>query len=134
MFLQELNEEEKKLFWVIANAVVMADGTKTEQETELLKQYLVELDAEFDVLSPNAINIEDEIQKLKNCDVRIRRIFCFELCGLVNADSDYSKEEKEMIHHICNKMEISEETLGKMEECVQEIYDAYKKLGEILNA
>ena len=44
------------------------------------------------------------------------------------------KEEKEMIHHICNKMEISEETLGKMEECVQEIYDAYKKLGEILNA
>ena len=134
MFLQELNEEEKKLFWVIANAVVMADGTKTEQETELLKQYLVELDEEFDVFSPNAINIEDEIQKLKNCDVRIRRIICFELCGLVNADSDYSKEEKEMIHHICNKMEISEETLGKMEECVQEIYDAYKKLGEILNA
>ena len=134
MFLHELNEEEKKLFWNIANAVVMADGTKTDQESKLLKQYLVELEEDFEVLDPNTISIEDEIQRLGNCNVRIRKVICFELCGLVNADSDYSKEENDLIHHICNKMEINEEILSKMEECVQEIYDAYRKLGEILNA
>ena len=134
MFLQELNAEEKKLFWDIANAVVMVDGTITEQETELLEQYLTELEEDYEVLSPNVINIDNELLRLKNCEERIRKIICFELCGLVYADSDYCKEEKDMIQRICNQMEISEEVFGKMEACVQEICDAYKKLGEILNA
>jgi hypothetical protein len=32
MYLRELSDEEKKTFWNLANAVVMADGTKTEKK------------------------------------------------------------------------------------------------------
>lgn len=134
MYLRELSDEEKKVFWNLANAVVMADGIKTEQETELLKQYWIELENEFEIYSPNEIRIDDEIEKIQECDGRIKKIICFELSGLLVADSDFSKEEKDMIELICKKLGISSDVLSKMEKCIQEILKAYSELGEILNA
>ena len=134
MYLRELSDEEKKTFWNLANAVVMADGTKTEQEIELLKQYWTELENEYEVYSPREIILDDEIEKLRTSDERTKRIICFELSGLILADSDYSKEEKDMIELICRKLDISNEMLSKMERCIQEIMKVYKDLGEILNA
>ena len=134
MYLHELSDEEKKTFWNLANSVVMADGTKTEQEIELLKQYWTELENEYEVYSPHEIILNDEIEKLQMSDERTKRIICFELSELILADSDYSKEEKDMIELICKKLDISNEMLSKMERCIQEIMKVCKELGEILNA
>lgn len=134
MYLHELSDEEKKTFWNLANAVVMADGSKTEQEIELLKQYWIELENEYEIYSPREVILDDEIEKLQMSNARTKRIICFELSGLVLADSDYSKEEKDMIELICRKLDVSNEMLSKMERCVQEIMKTYKELGEILNA
>ena len=97
MYLHELSDEEKNVFWSIANAVVTADGIKTEKETDLLMQYWSELGKEYEIYSPREIDVDKEIEKLQTSEARIKKIICFELCGLVLADSDYSKEEKNMI-------------------------------------
>jgi hypothetical protein len=99
-----------------------------------LKQYWTELENEYEVYSPREIILDDEIEKLRTSDERTKRIICFELSGLILADSDYSKEEKDMIELICRKLDISNEMLSKMERCIQEIMKAYKELGVILNA
>ena len=134
MYLRYLDEEQKKIFWNLANAVMMVDGTSTQEEQDLMKQYLFELEEDFEIPPINQIDIEGEIEKLKSEDEYIKKIICFELCGLAGADLNYSNEEKEMLNTIRKKIGIAENTFSKLEECIKEIYDTYSKLGEIFNA
>ena len=74
MYLKALNDEQKLIFWKLANVVVMVDGGSTQQENDLLTQYLTELEKEYEIFSPNEIDIESEINKLKDGDSYIKKI------------------------------------------------------------
>ena len=133
MFLMELNEKEKELFWKLAVNLVMADGVISEAEVDLLGQYQKEMGTDFELETEGAPSADELSKEIAACESRIKRVIYFELLGLAYSDNDFAKEEQEMLDVYAKATCISDNDCKKMKECIDEIYEVYFKLAVVIN-
>ena len=133
MLLDQLTLEEKKAFWNIANVLASADGRALAEES-ILEQYNDEMDTGFEYPDASQIDINNELQSIKNSSAKNRKIVYFELFGVAYADTEFTDREKNLLDEICLDLAITDDVRGTLENSVRTIFDTYKKLGEVFNS
>ena len=132
MLLDELSSEEKKAFWSIANLIAAADGSVSEEES-ILKQYKEEMGVDYDFIDPSTVDIELELNGLRDISLRKRKIVYFELFGVAYADTDLDEKETSLLDLISTVLGINNDVKSELENTIKSIFDSYKKLGDILS-
>lgn len=132
MFLGELLENEKRLFWELANYLVLADGKIADGEVEMLEAYKEELGKKDYIIEKSSYSAKELILE-NNLDLRKKKIIFFELLGLAFADNKYVDSEKKVLNEVKQAFNISDEDEREMLEIIQKIMDSYLNLGRILN-
>ena len=108
MFLNLLNEKEKKGFLILAKQLMKADGIITESESQILSVYVHEMQITLADSEENN-QIEDIIADFASSSTaEIKRIVYLELMALALSDANYAKEEKLLMDHIAEKFNLSE--------------------------
>ncbi len=133
MLLDQLTLEEKKAFWNIANVLASADGRALAEES-ILEQYNDEMGTGFEYPDASQIDINNELQSIKNSSAKNRKIVYFELFGVAYADTEFTDREKNLLDEICLDLAITDDVRGTLENSVRTIFDTYKKLGEVFNS
>ena len=133
MLLDQLTLEEKKAFWNIANVLASADGRALAEES-ILEQYNDEMSTGFEYPDASQIDINNELQSIKNSSAKNRKIVYFELFGVAYADTEFTDREKNLLDEICLDLAITDDVRGTLENSVRTIFDTYKKLGEVFNS
>ena len=132
MLLNELSLEEKKTFWNIANVLASVDGNAPEEES-VLKQYSEEMGADFELISPEGIDIKAELESIRSSSLKSRKIMYFELFGVAYADTQFDEKEQKILNDACSILEIPDDVRLMLEESVKCIYDTYRKLVDVFN-
>ena len=133
MLLDELTLEEKKAFWNIANVLASSDGRALEEES-ILEQYNEEMGTGFEYPDASQIDINKELESIKNSSAKNRKIVYFELFGVAYADTEFTDREKNLLDEICLDLAIAESDRETLENSVRTIFDTYRKLGETFNS
>lgn len=133
MFLMELDQKEKDLFWKMALNLVMADGVISEEEIALLNQYQKEMGTEYRVEKDDVTSTEELSKEIAHCDDRKKRVIYFELLGLAYADNDFANEEKELLDTYAKVVGVGDQDCAEMKRCIDDIYNVYSRLAVILN-
>lgn len=134
MFLAELNEKEKEVFWEIANLLIDIDGNISKFETDMLEEYKKELRMDSLVVGIEVKkNIDEILDDLKNMSERRKKIVFFELLGLAYADKEYVDKEKELISVVKKKFDIKDNEEKIMQQSVESIMNIYVDLERIFN-
>ncbi len=131
MFLHELNKDEKKSFWVIANYLSMVDGILQDEEQELLDSFGAEMNVTFTTIHPSQTDFRRALDSLKESTERIRRIVYFALFGIAAADGEYTSEEERMIELTRREFLISDSIGTSLERCLYDGADE-NRVGEFL--
>jgi uncharacterized tellurite resistance protein B-like protein len=130
MFLPILEEQEKPAFLALAQNLVSADGTISEEEATMLNVMRSEMQY-FDVVPENT-NIENlcgvfHSKQSKNATL-------LELVGISYADSEFSEEELKLIKKIAGIFEIPESKIQEYAQWVENMLkltnDGYKLVNE----
>ena len=132
MLLDALSQEEKKAFWNIANVVASVDGRAVEEES-ILSQYSEEMGAGFEFVDPSGIDIKNELNTIRSSSLKNRKIIYFELFGVAYADTELHEKELGILDEACAVLEISCEVRTVLENCIKNIFDSYKELGNVLD-
>ena len=132
MLLDALSQKEKKAFWNIANVVASVDGRAVEEES-ILSQYSEEMGAGFEFVDPSGIDIKNELNTIRSSSLKNRKIIYFELFGVAYADTELHEKELGILDEACAVLEISGEVRTVLENCIKNIFDSYKELGNVLD-
>ena len=133
MLLDQLTLEEKKAFWNIANVLASSDGRALEEES-ILEQYNDEMGTGFEYPDASQIDVNKELESIKNSSAKNRKIVYFELFGVAYADTEFTDREKNLLDEICLDLAIAESDRETLENSVRTIFDTYRKLGETFNS
>ena len=133
MYLNELNKEQKKVFWKLANKIVMADGKVTVDEIKMLEEYKNELKS-MDFEIKECPDIVSEIIDCVEYDNRVKKIILFELVGLAYSDNDYDQTERKLILEIKKLLGATDDSLLEIEKLILETSKLYGKIGDFINA
>ncbi len=134
MLLDELTLEEKRSFWNIANVLASVDGQIVAEEQSVLAQYVEEMGGGFEFIDPASVDVTAELNLVKGSALRNRRIMYFELFGVAYADTDFSEKEQKILREAADILDIADDVKETLETCVKNVYDSYRKLGDVLNA
>lgn len=128
MFLNLLNNEEKRIFLKLAIAVVQADGKLEESEKQYIAEYAREaglsdydLDTKFEPL-PLAKKIGSDSAE------SVKRIFLLELTACAKADGNFAETEKSLINSFVKAFGLSDESLQKCNQLIEEYTKISAKL------
>lgn len=133
MFLSSLSADAKKIFWGLANSIVLADGSFTADEGKMLDQYKWELQMDDQDLAIGRRGIAEMVSALVGESKRVQKIIYFELLALAYADADYSKCEREEMAMIQAGIGLSDEEAHRLKDFIIEIIDSYSKIDAELN-
>ncbi len=132
MYLALLNQKQKELFCDIANIIIMADGIFREEERDLLESYGGELGFPVDLNSRNT-DLDDVLNHLvASTTEKEKKIIVFESIGLAVIDSDYAKEEQEVIYKMMDKFEISRSFEGDCRSVLEEYISFQNRLNKLV--
>ena len=124
---------EKKAFWNIANVLASVDGRVMEEES-ILMQYNEEMGVNFAFIDASLVDVKKELESISESSIRSRRIIYFELFGVAYADTEFDEKEQQVLAEVADALGIADDIRNTLESSVKNIFDTYKKLGEVLNA
>ena len=115
MFLNLLNDGEKRIFLKLAVAVIQADGRLEESE----KQYIADYSREMGITEyslDEKIEVKALAEKIgKDSTDTVKRIFLLELTACANADGDFADTEKSLINTLVKTFKLSNSSI---QECL----------------
>jgi len=115
MFLQRLNEREKKNFLYLAQKLIKIDNKIKVVEVSLLKK----LTEEMGLGMHDAVKVEDINKAWQIFTARESRIILLvELISIGYVDDDFCASENELIKEICSAFSISDTKLQLIEQWV----------------
>ncbi|MCR4619056.1 MAG: TerB family tellurite resistance protein [Lachnospiraceae bacterium] len=126
MLLHELNNDEKKSFWVIANYLTMVDGVLQDEERELLRKYKSEMSVTYGEIHPSIVDFRNEINCFKHGPERKRKLVYFNLFGIAASDGEYTSDEERMLELVRREFSISDSDGFTLEQCSQNGEDEAK--------
>jgi len=127
MFLQKLNDREKKGFLYLAQKLITIDNKVKVSELSLLKNISREMGIDMN----DAVQLEQEDVWKIFTSRESRMIILIELIATGYIDNDFSPDENELIKEIARKFSISDTKLSLMEQWVRKERDMYSETKKI---
>ncbi len=113
MYLNLLDEQERKDFLELAHHMMGLDNFHHEEEIQVFESYKHECHMLTYKISRQD-NLEDIINHLKNSSSKIKKIILIELFGILLADGEVHENETTFISYLANSFGITSEELEKM--------------------
>ncbi|MEQ8220914.1 MAG: TerB family tellurite resistance protein [Candidatus Eremiobacterota bacterium] len=130
MFLQQLNEREKKHFLYLAQKLIKIDNKIKVVEVSLLKK----LTEEMGLSMHDAVKVEDINKAWQIFTARESRIILLvELISIGYVDDDFCASENELIKEICSAFSISDTKLQLIEQWVIDERDLSASIKNLLS-
>lgn len=130
MFLPMLAEKQKYLFLEFAYAMAAADGNIAPEEERIMEAYMAEMEL-FIKERPARRALDDILADIQStCDAKTRRIFIFEIIGLVMSDGVYDASEKELMKKALKQFSLD----AQLEKQCQDLIQEYIKLQQNITA
>lgn len=130
MFLPLLSEKQKYLFLEFAFAMASADNVIAIEEHQTIDAYRAEMELGTTEI-PSQRPIDDILLDIKEIsDPKERKIFIFEILGLVLSDGEYDTSEKEIIKKALQYFDLGMELENKCIELIQ----TYLQIQQEINA
>ncbi|SHJ86517.1 hypothetical protein SAMN02745751_03577 [Dethiosulfatibacter aminovorans DSM 17477] len=135
MFLNALDEIEKKDFIDIARFLIDLDGKVVDSEENLLNQYVEEmaLDEEYSIKQFNRTR-EDLLRSFVLSDKKIVRMVFIELVALATVDKELDISEENFIRDFMEIYDISENTYNNTMNAITDLNIIYSQFGQIINS
>jgi len=130
MFLNLLNDEEKKYYLAIAMRIVNADGKFSSEEIQMINSIRLEMGLVNETELPVG-SIEVLAEPFKS--ERSKKIVLLEGTLLAYVDGKFSGSEKKILRALALIFEIPEETALVIEDWVKKFVDLQKEVKNIIN-
>ena len=130
MFLKNLNREEQNAFFALAKCLMAADRVLDENEVQLLKEFLDEMDLTEDQIE--VMTSSAALEVLSHSSMTSKKQIFIELVGLSLCDESVDKEEQKALQDYADNFGFTEEMTGQLTDIVNELFLVYKKIGELV--
>ncbi len=132
MYLYSLNSNERELFLQACLHVSCADRNFSFDEKKVIQQLCQEMQIPVSYEINQSIDqVIDEISKTST--LRNKKIFLFELAGVVMADDVCDDTEREMMLKIANRFDISNEFVDESINKISKLVGLYKEISEFIS-
>lgn len=131
MFLNLLEEKEKIGFYSLAKELALANKIITQEEDEMLKDYILEMKISECKLN---MSLLDAIEIISKASKKVRKITIFELVGLVYADNEFDIHEEKMIIDLCEKLDITKSEFEEMKNYILKYKSLCKDIYSYINS
>lgn len=131
MFLSMLSKKEQEYFLELANLAMQVDGIVTESEREMIENFRQEmmlLDYKIQDIPLDKLKMNIDLSTKRN-----KKVFLFELVGMMYADSEVSEEEKSWLLDIAVAWGFRENELRKIIRWVMDFNDLLLEGYEYIN-
>ena len=131
MFLSMLSKKEQEYFLELANLAMQVDGIVTESEREMIENFRQEmmlLDYKMQDIPLDKLKMNIDLSTKRN-----KKVFLFELVGMMYADSEVSEEEKSWLLDIALAWGFRENELRKIIRWVMDFNDLLLEGYEYIN-
>lgn len=131
MFLSMLSKKEQEYFLELANLAMQVDGIVTESEREMIENFRQEmmlLDYKMQDIPLDKLKMNIDLSTKRN-----KKVFLFELVGMMYADSEVSEEEKSWLLDIAVAWGFRENELRKIIRWVMDFNDLLLEGYEYIN-
>lgn len=131
MFLNNLNNKQKKLFIQLAIKAAEANGIVELEEKNMLKSFAIEMNI------PPVYNTENNLETILNELVSISseqelKIILFEILGIVVSDGVFDDDEKNIVKNIVGRCKLDTNIVDEMLNALYEYINVYKKIVSIV--
>ena len=131
MFLNNLNNKQKKLFIQLAIKAAEANGIVELEEKNMLKSFAIEMNI------PPVYNTENNLETILNELVSISseqelKIILFEILGIVVSDGVFDDDEKNIVKNIVERCKLDTNIVDEMLNTLYEYINVYKKIVSIV--
>jgi len=128
MFLNRLEDKEKKAFLKLAQYIIEINESEGEKEEEILLAYSNEMGIKVEEFTINDFKLEEILLVFQNNTSR--KIALLEIMALIYADNQIDEKEEKFINNICKRFGISREQAKIYEEWTKAILALYNQ-GEL---
>lgn len=127
MFLNLLNNSQKRLFLELAVRATEANGVVEIEEKNMLKEFALEMQ-ETPVYSTEK-STEDLLKLIKkDSSEKSLKIVVFEILGIMYSDKVYDSEEKEFIDNMVKAFELPQDLPEKYNQLIVRYASLYKEI------
>lgn len=130
MFLENLNNEEKRYFWSMVNYVAKCDNEVSPEEQLMLDAYKKELN--IDTTERLMLELDELIQLLGNSTEKVKKSVFIEIIALIMSDNKFEESEKKIIIEMANNFGITSETQSSMFDWVKNMNDLYSQANKLI--
>ena len=131
MYLDRLNEKERKKFLNLAYYAANVDEEFSIEEENLIDNYRKEMGL-FDY-EPEKVEFEEGLEFFADKEVEKKNIIFIETFALVMADASYEKKEKDLINKMQQKFSFTDEQADELCQWVKDVIDIYARGEELVN-
>lgn len=132
MYLNKLNDNEKKAFMAFARLVQGADRKFSEDEEIMIKGYYHEMNLFGE--REEKFSIEELIDIFNGSTIENKKIIIFEAIGLAYADGEYDESEKNTIQRVANGIGITDEIMNKLDDYVLKYIVLVSEINDMINS
>lgn len=131
MFLEMLNDEQKKLFLHLAALAANANNIVEDAEREMLIHFAKEMNIESIISSDKEVGeITDALRPITGNTER--KVILFELVGIMFSDTQCDEVEIAFLNEVATKLCVSNNDINTMIDLVKEYIDLYNKIFNIV--
>lgn len=131
MFLNNLNDKQKKLFIELAIKAAESNGIVALEEKNLLKCFAIEMN-----MTP-IYHTDRDVESIIN-DIVINstekdlKIILFEVLGIIVSDNVFDGKEKEFVKNIIEKSKLDKGLIDKMVQLLFDYAEVYNRMVEVV--
>lgn len=131
MFLNNLNDIQKRLFQKLAIKAAEANGVVEIEEKNMLKCFAIEMNIK--PIYDTDISLDNLLTEIiENSDEQILRIFLFETLAIIISDSEFDDDEIKFIDMLRLKFGIEKEKVDEMLEVLYEYTKVFNKINSLI--
>lgn len=132
MYLYSLNKNERELFLQACLHISCADGDFSFDEKKVIQQLCQEM--EIPVSYERTISFENIIEEIsEKSTLRNKKIFIFELAGVVMADDVCTESELDMMNKISLQIGLTKEFVDEAIDKITKMIKFYKEVSEFIS-
>lgn len=128
MFLNYLQEENKKNFLKVCVHAALSNGIFAKEEEKTLGAYCREMNIKEWIPEREGTFVELIENIKRNTTSSERNIIVIEILALLNSDGEYDVKEKEFMQSLIKGLDVSEERLEKFSELLEQYTEIGKNM------
>ena len=132
MFLNKLDENEKKAFLALALKIQNIDGKITSGEIRVIKEFCQEMNIPSDL--KEKYSLEDISNVFSKSSVYVKKAVIFEALGLAYADGKLDDKENEIISAIAKSIGLTDDVVDKLDEYILRYIVFVEEISEVMES